>query len=125
MLAAAGGPEIHPHQHSSARVRARWDRELLDLPRDFRALEAFLLDTVAGKLSESQQRENMMSFFGEQGPWYTVGWTMAAAVEKAKGRSALVECMKDLPRLLLLYNEAVDDSKPKWSSQLLDALSIR
>ena len=125
MLAAAGGPDIHPHQHSSAEVRARWDRDQLNLPRDLGALEAFLLDTVAGKLSENQQREKMMSFFGEQGPWYTVGWAMAAAVEKAKGRSALVECTKDMPRLLLLYNEAVDDSKPKWSTQLLDSLSIR
>lgn len=125
MLAAAGGPAIHPHQHSSADVRARWDRDLLNLPRDLHAIEEFLLDTVAGKLSENQQREKMMSFFGEQGPWYTVGWAMAAAVEKAKGRSALVECMKDIPRLLLLYNEVVGDSKPKWSNRLLNALSIR
>lgn len=125
MLAAAGGPDVHPHQHSSPEVRARWDRDLLNVPRDLRLVEAFLLDTAAGKLDENQQREKAMSFFGTQGPWYTVGWTMAATVEKAKGRSALIECMKDLPELLLHYNEAADDSKPKWSTQLLDALSIR
>jgi len=125
MLAAAGGPDVHPHQHSSAEVRARWDRDLLNVPKDLRAVEALLLDTVAGRMDENQQREKAMSFFGTQGPWYTVGWAMAVTVEKARGRSVLIECMKDLPKLLVQYNEAADDSKPKWSTQLLDALSIR
>jgi hypothetical protein len=125
MLAAAGGADVHPHKHSSAEIRAQWDRDLLNVPRDLRSVEEFLLDTVAGKLDEGQQREKAMSFFGTQGPWYTLGWAMAVAVEKAKGRAALIECMKDMPKLLLLYNQAVDDSKPKWSNQLLDALSIR
>ncbi len=125
MLAAAGGPDVHPHLHSSAEARARWDRDLLNVPRDLRSVEAFLLDTAAGKLDENQQREKAMSFFGTQGPWYTVGWAMAVSVERAKGRSVLVECMKHLPSLLVLYNETADDSKPKWSNRLLDALSIR
>lgn len=125
MLAAAGGPEVHPHQHSSAEVRARWDRDLHNVAEDLRLVEAFLLDVAAGKLDESRQHEKAMSFFGTQGPWYTVGWTMAVTVEKAKGRSALIECMKDLPKLLVYYNQAAADSQPKWSTQLLDALSTR
>jgi hypothetical protein len=123
MLAAAGGPDIHPHLHSPAEVRARWDRDLQNVPKDLQAIEGFLLDTAAGKLTEAEQREKLMSFFGEQGPWYTVGWVMATTVEKAKGRPALVDCMKDLPRLLLLYNQTASDSQPKWSAQLLDTLS--
>ncbi len=123
MLAAAGGPHAHPHRHSPPEVRARWDRDLRQLPRDQRAVEAFLLDTVDGKLDEKQQRERAMSFFGTQGPWYTLGWAMAVAVEKAQGRPALIACMKDMPRLLRLYNQSAGGSQPKWSKRLLDALS--
>ena len=52
------------------------------------SVEAFLLDTMAGKLDEKQQNEKGMSFFGTQGPWYTAGWTMAVTVERVKGRRA-------------------------------------
>jgi hypothetical protein len=50
---------------------------------------------------------------------------MAVTVEKVKGRPALIECMKNLPKLLLRHNEAAGDSEPKWSDQLFDALAIR
>jgi hypothetical protein len=122
MLAAAGGPDVHPHQHSSPEVRARWDQDVRNLASDMRAVEAFLLDTIGGKLDENQQREKAMSFYGTQGPWYTVGYTMAVTVEKAKGRSALIDCMREMPKLLRYYNEAADNSKPKWSQELVEAL---
>jgi hypothetical protein len=125
MLAAAGGPNSHPHQHSSAEVRARWDRDVQNFATDLRLVEAFLLDTIAGRLDEKQQRDKVMSFFDIQGPWYTVGWVMAVTVEKAKGRSALIECMNDLSTLLLRYNEAVDEAQPKWSAELLESLLSR
>ena len=47
-----------------------------------------------------------MEFFGAQGPWYTVGWTMAIAVERCVGRAALVAAMRRPWTVLGLYNRA-------------------
>jgi hypothetical protein len=122
MLAAVGSPGVHPHRDSSAEDRARWDRDLKNVPQDMRAIEAFLLETVSGKLDEKQQREKGMSFFGTQGAWYTVGWKMAATVEKAKDRARLLDCMRDMRYLLSSYNDAAKDTEPRWSRDLLAAL---
>jgi hypothetical protein len=47
---------------------------------------------------------------------------MAVTVEKAKGRAELVECMRDLRRLLFTYNNAAKASGlPLWSGELLNA----
>ncbi|MDZ4778887.1 MAG: DUF5700 domain-containing putative Zn-dependent protease [Planctomycetia bacterium] len=123
MLAAAGGPDIHPHLNSSTQDRARWDASLRNLRQDMHSVEAFLLDTMAGKLDEKQQNERGMSFFGVQGPWYTVGWTMAVTVEKVKGRPALIDCMTDMRTLLRYYNDAASQLQPKWSEKFLKALA--
>jgi hypothetical protein len=40
MLAAAGGPDVHPHAHSSPEDRARWDHDLANFSR---ALEATVI----------------------------------------------------------------------------------
>ncbi len=122
MLAAAGSPEAHPHRDSPPEDRARWDRDSKNLTQDMRALEAFLLSVTKGELDENQRREKGMSFFGIQGPWYTVGWRMAATVEKAKGRAELLECMRDMRRLLFAYNDAAKTAGlPLWSEELLSA----
>jgi Putative zinc dependent peptidase (DUF5700) len=121
-LAAAGSPEVHPHRDSPPEDRARWDRDSKNLAQDMRAVETFLLAVVNGDLDENQRREKGMSFFGVQGPWYTVGWRMAVTVEKAKGRAELVECMRDMRRLLFSYNDAAKASGlPLWSEELLNA----
>lgn len=76
MLAAAGGPDTHPHAASEAAVRARWDADLAHVARDLRAIEQFFLDVLEGRLvDDAAVRERAFSFFGEQGPWYTVGYT--------------------------------------------------
>jgi hypothetical protein len=122
MLAAAGSPEVHPHRDSPPEDRARWDRDSKNLAEDMRAVETFLLAVVNGDLDEKQRSEKGMSFFGVQGPWYTVGWRMAVTVEKAKGRAELVECMRDMRRLLFSYNDAAKASGlPLWSEELLNA----
>jgi len=69
-------------------------------------------DTLAGKLDEKQQNEKGMSFFGTQGPWYTVGWTMAVPVERVKGRPVLIDCMTVMRRLLRYYNNAAEYPRP-------------
>ena len=122
MLAAAGSPDVHPHRDSPPEDRARWDRDSKKLLQDMRALEAFLLGVAKGEWDENQRREKGMSFFGTQGPWYTVGWKMAVTVEKAKGRAELVECMRDMRRLLFSYNDAANTGGlPLWSEELLNA----
>ena len=45
-----------------------------------------------------------MAFFGTQGPWYTVGYTMAVVIEKREGRTALVTCVSDPRKLLASFN---------------------
>ena len=130
MLAAAGSPDVHPHAASDREEHDRWDRDMATVGRDLKTVEVFFLDIIEGRLvGEDAIREKAMPFFGIQGPWYTVGYLMAATVEKEKGRAALIGCMID-PRLLLLrYNEAAaalnakgPADRPLWSQELLNAI---
>lgn len=130
MLAAAGGPDVHPHAVSDAEERARWDRDVGNFNNDMKKVEEFFLGVLAGQLSEQQISEAVASFFGEQGAWYTVGWKMSALIEKTYGRQALIEAMCDHRRLLVVYNRAADgfnlDSSDKlmlWSPTLIEAIS--
>jgi hypothetical protein len=106
MLAAAGGPDVHPHAVSPADERARWDKDVANFDEDLKKLEAFFLDIIGGKLTEDQIQKTAFSFFGIQGPWYTVGWKMSVVIEKTYGRAKLIECFCDQRKLLATYNEA-------------------
>src|SRR4030095_14531738 len=77
MLAAAGGPDVHPHAVSDAEERGRWDRDMANFNQDFKKLEKFFLDVLAKRLTETQISDTAFSFYGTQGPWYTVGYRMA------------------------------------------------
>ncbi|HSE99027.1 MAG TPA: DUF5700 domain-containing putative Zn-dependent protease [Blastocatellia bacterium] len=130
MLAAAGGPGVHPHASSNAEDRARWDRDLSNFNQDFRKVEKFFLDVLENRMSEEESTKAGFSFFGVQGPWYTVGWKMAAVIEQGHGREKLIECICDQRRLLPVYNEAVrkHNSSSKeplalWSDAIIDAIS--
>jgi hypothetical protein len=123
MLAAAGGPDVHPHAHSSPEDKARWDRDVANFAQDLRTVERFFLDIIDGRINEDEAREKGFAFFGVQGPWYTVGWKMAALVEQTYGRPTLIECMLDPRRLLATYNSAVKSRAsggdlPLWSGDL-------
>lgn len=128
MLAAAGGPQVHPHAHSPVQDRTRWDHDLAHFGRDLRAVEGFFLDVIDGRLlGRDEIREKAFVFFGVQGPWYTVGWKMAAVVEQRYGRAALIECMLDPRRLLATYNRAAaagegEEPLAVWSDRLLRAV---
>lgn len=106
MLAAAGGPDIHPHTVSSPEDRARWDKDVANFNDDLKKVEAFLNDILQGKLTEDEINKTAFSFYGIQGPWYTVGWQMAVLIEKTYGRAKLIECMCDQRLLLPTYNQA-------------------
>ena len=126
MLAAAGSPEIHPHAVSSNEERRRWDKDVANFNDDFEKVEKFFLDVLMNRLSDEEIDKVGFSFFGIQGPWYTVGWKMAVLIEKTYGRAKLIECMCDQRKLLVTYNQAAAKNNrksrnafPLWSSSIL------
>ena len=131
MLAAAGGPDDHPHRYSSAADRARWDHDMTNFNSDLRKVEKFYLDIINDKLGDEEINKVGFSFFGVQGPWYTVGWKMAVVIEKQYGRARLVECMCDRRQLLRTYNEAATEYNRTareplvfWSATVVEATSL-
>jgi len=128
MLAAAGGPEVHPHAASASEDRGRWDRDVANAATDLRRVERFLLDVLDQRIADPDSIGRAgMSFFGVQGPWYTLGWVMASTVEREAGRAALVGLLCDPPALLQAYNAAARRQKgsglPLWSEALLARLT--
>jgi hypothetical protein len=129
MLAAAGGPDVHPHAFSKVEDRERWDRDVANFDADLRKVEQFFVDVLDGTSSDEEQQNVAASFFGVQGPWYTVGWRMSVTIEKTFGRAKLIECMRDKRILLPTYNAAAARYNRKartplalWSPQLLSRL---
>lgn len=127
MLAAAGGPSVHPHATSGAADRARWDKDEANFAADLRRVERFFLDVVQGQIQGDAVAAGGAAFFGVQGPWYTVGWRMSVLVEQAEGRAVVIDAVRD-PRLLLVaYNRvarARHGELPLWSSELLAAVGM-
>jgi hypothetical protein len=96
---------------------------------DLRKVEGFFLDLSGGKLSDAQENETARSFYGVQGPWYTVGWQMSVVIEKTMGRGKLIECICDQRKLLPAFNEAVRKYNARnktnlasWSKELIKKL---
>jgi hypothetical protein len=114
---------------SSQEERARWDKDMANFNQDLRKVERFFLEVLANRLTEDQMQEIATSFFGIQGPWYTVGWKMSVTIEKTFGRRKLIECICDQRRLLPTYNKAAAKHNRRaheglalWSVQLINAL---
>ena len=128
MLAAAGGPDVHPHATSPVEDRARWDRDVANAAADLRKVQGFLLDILERRVVDPDSiGRAAMAFFGVQGPWYTLGWLMAATVERDAGRSALVGLLCDPVNLLVTYNAVARREEhaglPLWSDALLGRLT--
>jgi putative zinc-dependent peptidase DUF5700 len=131
MLAAAGGPDVHPHAADADSIRVRWDRDVAHAPQDMNELSSFISDVIAGRIATAdsvQRRGN--SYFGVQGPWYTVGWLMSSTVERESGRDALISTLCDPVSFLAQYNRAAQRSNsmkhtllPVWPAPVLDTLS--
>ncbi|HEV2845394.1 MAG TPA: DUF5700 domain-containing putative Zn-dependent protease, partial [Thermoanaerobaculia bacterium] len=132
-LAAAGGPGVHPHTTSSPDAWLVWERDVAGFNSDLPRLESFFREVLAGRFSEEEERKRLFTFINTeeipQGAFYTVGWKMAAVVEQARGREALVKALCDPRTLLAAYNEAAA-SHPRsdggglarWSPDFLTAL---
>jgi len=130
MLAAAGGPDIDPHAASSPKEHARWEHDMGDFNDDLQTVNRFFLDILNAKFASSDALEEKGgSFFGIQGPWYTVGYKMSVMVEKRFGRPALIGTMLDPRCLLVLYNRVAAEQNtasksalPLWSEDILSAV---
>ena len=55
MLAAAGGPDVHPHAVSGPKERARWDGDVANFNDDLKKVEKFYLD-IFGKPDDQRGR---------------------------------------------------------------------
>ncbi len=130
MLAAAGGPDVDPHAASSPKEHARWEHDMGQFNDDLPTVNQFFLDILNAKFASSDAiGEKAGSFFGVQGPWYTVGYKMSVMVEKRFGRQALIGTMLDPRCLLVLYNRAAAEQNaagkpplPLWSEDVLSAV---
>ncbi|HEV8198265.1 MAG TPA: DUF5700 domain-containing putative Zn-dependent protease [Gemmatimonadales bacterium] len=107
MLAAVDGPRTHPHASSEPVVRARWDRDVANFDQDLRAVENFVRGVLEGRIAGDSIAARAGDFYGVQGPWYTVGWKMAAVIVAERGRDGLVAVMCDPVALLRTFNRAV------------------
>ena len=133
VLAAAGGPDHHPHAASQPREWIVWQRDVVRTDEGVAAISAFLEAVIAGGwTAEEQQRRFLVLINADavpQGPFYTVGWQMASVVEKAMGREAVVRSVCDPRRLLVAFDE-VSRAHPRpdgrgfatWPPALLRAL---
>ncbi|HEX8272134.1 MAG TPA: DUF5700 domain-containing putative Zn-dependent protease [Longimicrobiaceae bacterium] len=133
VLAAAGGPGAHPHATSGAAERSVWERDLANAERDVRRMEAFFLDLLDGRVPEEEQSRRGMAFVVSdsvpQGPFYTVGWLMAATVERQLGRERLVALLCDPRAFLADYNRGARAENrtatqplPLWSDELVQRI---
>ncbi len=132
MLAAAGGPDVHPHTVSSPEERARWDHDMANFNQDLATVQSFFLNVINGKFKNDDEiRAKASEFYGEQGPWYTVGYEMAVIVERKYGRATLIDCMVDPRDLLSRYNSAAAGLNSRraeqlalWSPELLTKIGL-
>ena len=130
MLAAAGGPQVHPHEVSPAEDRARWDRDVASFDQSLADQQRVFLDILSGRLADEHQiDEKMFTYFGVQGPWYTVGWRMAVTIETELGHDRLIAAACDPSTLLATYNVAAaahnrsaQSKLALWSEALVNGL---
>lgn len=127
VLAAAGGPDGDTHPYDPPTLRAAWAGRLDSLRSDMAELESFFTAILDGDLPADSAGPTGMSFLSRpgspQGAFYTVGWHMATAVERAMGRPAVVAAVCDPVRLLLDYQAAATaGGLPTWSSGFIDRL---
>lgn len=127
VLAAAGNATTYPHATSTAKERAIWDRDVAKVSADIPRLEAFFTSILDGRLTGPAVREGFMELISTddipQGAFYTVGWTMASTIERARGRAVLIDVLCDPVRMMRTYNGiATKENLPRWSDTLLSAL---
>ncbi|HEX7286013.1 MAG TPA: DUF5700 domain-containing putative Zn-dependent protease [Candidatus Angelobacter sp.] len=132
MLAAAGGPDTHPRATASQEKHERWDLDMGRFYQNRLELDGFFMKVLMGELSGEKAEQQAFTYFGYQGPWYTVGYRMDVTIEKAFGRQRLINTMCD-GSVLAAYNEAVSQQpnprniptgKQMWSPEIVKATQV-
>jgi hypothetical protein len=128
VLAAAGNPNVHPHETSPAAERATWDRDFQNVAEDMKRLEQFFTDLMSGALTEEEQNTRGFAMIASdsvpQGPFYTVGYHMARVVEMELGRARLIESLCDPLMFARDYNRVAAKQKlPMWSPAFIEKLA--
>jgi hypothetical protein len=132
MLAAAGGPDTHPRATASQEKRERWDMDMAHFYKDRLELDGFFMKILNGELRGEKADQQAFTYFGYQGPWYTVGYRMDVVIEQALGRQRLINAMCD-GSVLAAYNEAFSQQaiqrgqpagKPLWSPEIVKATQV-
>ncbi len=129
MLAAAGSPDVNPHAANDDTIQSRWNRDVGRANADIAELSGFFSAVLDGKISSADSvRRRASTYFGVQGPWYTVGWLMASTVERELGRDTLIGALCDPVRFISLYNGAARRANargaalPLWDEGLVTRL---
>ncbi len=130
MLAAAGGKDVHPHAVSPIVDRRRWDHDVAGFNKNQQDLDQFFRKILSGELNKDQASEQAYTYFGIQGPWYTVGWKIAVTIEEVYGRERLIETMCNPAALFAKYNDAARElakkggtALPLWSPEIIQAMA--
>lgn len=130
VLAAAGGPDVHPHATSPPELWSIWERDIGEFAADLMRIQGFFQEVLAGHGTIDEQRAKLFSFINTEevpaGGFYTVGWKMAALVERVRGREVVVRAVCDPRVLLTTYNEIAasiprSDAEPLplWGQEFL------
>ncbi len=134
MLAAAGGPDVHPRATAGQEKHEKWDLDMGQFYQNRIELDAFFMRVLKGDLTGDKADAQAFTYFGYQGPWYTVGYRMATTVEAAFGRQRLIDSMCD-GSILAAYNETIEEQlksmragqargKPTWSPEIVKAMEV-
>jgi Putative zinc dependent peptidase (DUF5700) len=124
VLAGAGGPQTDPATVVGKSARPEWESESATFASRLAELSTFFRGLLSGRLAGDAARDAGMGFFGNQGPWYTVGWRMAVTIEQRFGRARLIECIADDRQFMPAYNQAAaGTSLPRWSDDLAGAFT--
>jgi hypothetical protein len=129
MLAAAGGPDVDPNAMSRKSMRETWASNMSHVGEHLAAIDSLIQDVASGRVTSSDSvMSRAVAFYGDQGPWYTVGWLMGSTIEKASGRDQLIKWLCDPAALVREYQKIIEerqDSAPRWSQTSLKWLQER
>jgi hypothetical protein len=125
VLAGAGGPDVDPGTVVGASARPEWTTESATFGPRMNELATFFRGILTGRFADdASARAAGMTFFGNQGAWYTVGWRMAVTIERRFGRARLIACIADDRLFMPVYNAAAEGTAlPRWSDDLAEAFT--